>query len=427
MFNKNDPLIGAVQEVMKKNHAEREAARLVNEKFGISDRKALPHEKQSAWDAAYKQVLSEGLHPNQQKLDVHEPEKDKLTAHDFKMLRAKKKPMEEENAPKTDPYAEGQASSISTVAQPKKEVTPADQSALKKKIMSIKEAKVNPYAVGMAAVKKSTGDEPPMEKKNIMKAHKIAKKIIAKKKMDEGFNNRHNSSVNASVEEQVVAEIAAYPGTPAGFAASSSSMQAAERQRRMGERRSELAAQRQQSGDVAPRQQGQASPMMGQGTASPPPKSPMRGQGAPAPLPKSPMAGQGTARPLPKSPMAGQGTSALPKSPMAGQGTSKSSVKPSAPGVDRGRALQAQRSASALGGFGANKTLNAAPKAPPAAAAPVKKPVSSAPVKKAVPAAAAARPKTVTPVKKPNAIQQQMRRSKTGRDAAVTGPGGRLG
>jgi hypothetical protein len=31
------------------------------------------------------------LHPNQQKLDVHEPEKDKLTAKDFEMLRAGKK------------------------------------------------------------------------------------------------------------------------------------------------------------------------------------------------------------------------------------------------------------------------------------------------------------------------------------------------
>jgi len=61
MLNKNDPLIGAVQEVMKRNQAERDAVNLVNEKFGVTDRKALPHEQQSAWDAAYKQVLSEGI------------------------------------------------------------------------------------------------------------------------------------------------------------------------------------------------------------------------------------------------------------------------------------------------------------------------------------------------------------------------------
>lgn len=39
------------------------------------------------------QIMSEKkLHPNQQKLDVHEPEKDELTADDFKKLRAGKKP-----------------------------------------------------------------------------------------------------------------------------------------------------------------------------------------------------------------------------------------------------------------------------------------------------------------------------------------------
>lgn len=36
-------------------------------------------------------IMAEKLHPNQQKLDVHEPEKDKLTAKDFEMLRAGKK------------------------------------------------------------------------------------------------------------------------------------------------------------------------------------------------------------------------------------------------------------------------------------------------------------------------------------------------
>ncbi len=35
--------------------------------------------------------LEEKLHPNQQKIDVHEPEKDELTADDFKKLRAGKK------------------------------------------------------------------------------------------------------------------------------------------------------------------------------------------------------------------------------------------------------------------------------------------------------------------------------------------------
>lgn len=50
---------------------------------------------------AVKQVLTtEKLHPNQQKLDVHEPEKDKLTAKDFEMLRkGKKAEVKEANNP----------------------------------------------------------------------------------------------------------------------------------------------------------------------------------------------------------------------------------------------------------------------------------------------------------------------------------------
>jgi hypothetical protein len=45
-------------------------------------------------EAAYK-IMNEKLHPNQQKLDVHEPEKDELSAKDFEMLRNKKKMKEE--------------------------------------------------------------------------------------------------------------------------------------------------------------------------------------------------------------------------------------------------------------------------------------------------------------------------------------------
>ena len=50
---------------------------------------------------AVKQVLTtEKLHPNQQKLDVHEPKKDKLTSKDFEMLRkGKKADVKEANNP----------------------------------------------------------------------------------------------------------------------------------------------------------------------------------------------------------------------------------------------------------------------------------------------------------------------------------------
>jgi len=54
------------------------------------------------------QPVTEKLHPNQQQLDVHEPEKDELTADDFKKLRGKKEVKKEEvadeNARKVDKY-----------------------------------------------------------------------------------------------------------------------------------------------------------------------------------------------------------------------------------------------------------------------------------------------------------------------------------
>lgn len=146
MLNKNDPLIGAVQEVMKRNQIEREATRLVNEAFGIEDRRALPHEYQAEWDAAYQQALAEAVDPSK--------------------------------------YSEKQKRFAATAGNPRK-IDSADLAHVRKHGgKHIEERKLNPYAVGMAAVKKSTGDEPPMEKKNIMKAHKIAKKIM-KKSMDE--------------------------------------------------------------------------------------------------------------------------------------------------------------------------------------------------------------------------------------------------
>ena len=45
-------------------------------------------------------------HPNQQKIDVHEPEKDEITAHDFKKLRAMKKTKTEEHAPESTEQVE---------------------------------------------------------------------------------------------------------------------------------------------------------------------------------------------------------------------------------------------------------------------------------------------------------------------------------
>ena len=63
MLNKKDPLIDAIKQVMQNNQADRDAVKAVNEKFGIQDRRVLPHERQGSWDAAYQTVLNEASSP----------------------------------------------------------------------------------------------------------------------------------------------------------------------------------------------------------------------------------------------------------------------------------------------------------------------------------------------------------------------------
>ena len=48
----------------------------------------------------------------------------------------------------------------------------------------------NPYAVGMAAAEKSTGDKPPLKKSTIIKAHKIAKEVMKENKFLAGALKR---------------------------------------------------------------------------------------------------------------------------------------------------------------------------------------------------------------------------------------------
>jgi hypothetical protein len=91
MFKKNDPLVNAVQKVMAENAIRYQVEQKLCEELGIYSKNALPNEHKANFAALLDQRINEALHPNQQKLDVHEPEKDKLTAQDFKMLRSKKK------------------------------------------------------------------------------------------------------------------------------------------------------------------------------------------------------------------------------------------------------------------------------------------------------------------------------------------------
>lgn len=105
-YKKNDPLVASVKAVMEHNAKERAATEAVNEAFGITSRKALPHERQHEWDAAFKKALNEGSDPyaeqqagsvetvkEQLKGDQHKIDHDKdgkIEASDFKSLRMKK-------------------------------------------------------------------------------------------------------------------------------------------------------------------------------------------------------------------------------------------------------------------------------------------------------------------------------------------------
>lgn len=68
-------------------------------------------------------------------------------------------------------------------------MTPAEKKAFFNKIDTKYQAKneqaKNPYAIGMAAAMKATGDKPPLSKSTITKAHDIAKSIEKDQKKEE--------------------------------------------------------------------------------------------------------------------------------------------------------------------------------------------------------------------------------------------------
>ena len=68
-----------------------------------------------------------------------------------------------------------EAKKIDELTAAQKKLPPALQKAIKAKEKS--EAVDNPYAIGMAAAMKATGDKPPLKKSTITKAHDIADKV----------------------------------------------------------------------------------------------------------------------------------------------------------------------------------------------------------------------------------------------------------
>lgn len=148
MLNNKDPLIAAVQKVMQDSYAERNAVKVVNEKFGVVDRRVLPHERQGEWDAAYKAVLTEGVKALDEKLSPaqkHHMDVDDDNDIDSKDLEMKRMGMKEANIDTVGKGENEGGSAVTTVKPKATSVNSQDQRKLKdlivKKAMTIKEAK----------------------------------------------------------------------------------------------------------------------------------------------------------------------------------------------------------------------------------------------------------------------------------------------
>lgn len=160
MLNKNDPLIAAVQKVMQTNQAERDAIAAVNEKFAVTDRRALPRERQHEWDSAYAKVLTEGAEgsiprtPKERELARAYGDPTRITHGD--VLR--KRGVSEGKMTKSD---------IAALKHPKKKITGDDLAALRAGEHKMEEAKKmkgdDPCWKGyeMVGMKKKGGKEVP--------------------------------------------------------------------------------------------------------------------------------------------------------------------------------------------------------------------------------------------------------------------------
>lgn len=70
LFSRKDPLVDAVKGVMAVNEKERAAKEAALKEFNVTDRKALPHEMQGAFDATYnKKLLGESSHEKEYGVD----------------------------------------------------------------------------------------------------------------------------------------------------------------------------------------------------------------------------------------------------------------------------------------------------------------------------------------------------------------------
>lgn len=107
-------------------------------------------------EADAESIEEKKLHPNQQVLDVHEPEKDKLTAKDFEMLRAGKK----QKAVKENMHGQmGNAGTVTMKQVNKSSASPAVKAAIKKAAPDIKTYGDRAAALDAAGIKRESVEE----------------------------------------------------------------------------------------------------------------------------------------------------------------------------------------------------------------------------------------------------------------------------
>jgi hypothetical protein len=104
-------------------------------------------------EADAESIEEKKLHPNQQVLDVHEPEKDKLTAKDFEMLRAGKK----QKAVKEGTM--GNAGTVTMKQVNKSSASPTVKKAIKKAAPDIKSYGDRAAALDAAGIKRESVEE----------------------------------------------------------------------------------------------------------------------------------------------------------------------------------------------------------------------------------------------------------------------------
>jgi len=104
-------------------------------------------------EADAESIEEKKLHPNQQVLDVHEPEKDKLTAKDFEMLRAGKKTKTVKEA------TMGHAGSVTMKQVNKSSASPTVKAAIKKVAPDIKSYGDRAAALTAAGIKRESVEQ----------------------------------------------------------------------------------------------------------------------------------------------------------------------------------------------------------------------------------------------------------------------------